>query len=146
MFVPFHSVYSSPRRFKYQIASITSQFPPGVSGVCTEPKKHLQFPPFATPYNGGLLFQAVYVIIAVSLGIPHWVFSFSCSPNLQSGMSPRAENATASWRVFCWDGWGWPNSKNPSSILLLSAGIFFSLNFKMWQILKNICKDDFFPP
>lgn len=35
-------------------------------------------------------------------------------------------------------------------ILLVSyfspLGFFFSLNFKMWQILKNICKDDFFPP
>lgn len=45
MFVPFHSVYSSPHRFKNQITSITSQFPPGVSGVCTAPKRHVRFPP-----------------------------------------------------------------------------------------------------
>lgn len=70
MFVPFHSVYSSSHRFKNQITSITSQFPPGVSGVCTEPKKHLQsLSPFVTSYNWGLLFE-----LFMSSSLYLWVF------------------------------------------------------------------------
>lgn len=63
IFVPFYSVYSSPHRFKYQTASLTSQFPPGVSGVCTEPKKHLPFPLFFHILELGTSLWAVYVII-----------------------------------------------------------------------------------
>ena len=122
-------MYSSPHRFKYQTAPLTSQFPPGVSGVCTEPKKHLPFPLFCHILELGTSFWAVYVIIEFLVSTEAGILEVAGLPVLknQHHLGKFSTVADLGWLTFenaFWPFWS-----------LLRFFFFFLVNL---EDVKNI--------
>lgn len=147
MFVPFHSVYCSPRRFKYQIASLTSHFPPGVSGVRTEPKKHLQCP---SPHLSHFITGGCFFRLFMSSLLYLWVFLVEFLVSAEAVISEVAclpvRKTNSILESFPQGRFGvtefWKSFLDLTPLCLF----FFSLLILKCGRIKKVFKDDYFLP